>query len=188
MTTWREAWVHCSRGRRVWRVLPACLFAVSAWTQTPNSAPPRFQDYAVVEAWHGPPASLKLTTSSERLFRTKLTEAAKQPPNFAGHYRVVYWGCGSLCSAGALVDLKTGQVFPLPLAQPDGKGWNRWIECTTCFEGAGNDFHLDSRIMIVRCGLNYSERFDKNIPDTYYFLWEGDRFRQLLYVSGKAAV
>ena len=61
------------------------------------------------------------------------------------------------------------------------------MECTACFEGTDNEFHVDSRMMIVRCGLNYSERLQKNVPDTYYFLWEGDHFRQLLYVSGKAA-
>ena len=57
--------------------------------------------------------------------------------------------------------------------------------CSACFEGANDEFHIDSSLMIVRCGLNYSERLQKNIPDTYYFLWEQNRFRQLLYVLGK---
>jgi hypothetical protein len=106
------------------------------------------------------------------MFSTKLTEAAKEPPNFARHYRVTYWGCGSNCAAGA---------------KPSGTGWERWIECTACFDGANNEFHIDSRLMIVRCGLHFSERLQKNVPDMYYFLWEGNRFRRLLYVSGEAA-
>ena len=57
--------------------------------------------------------------------------------------------------------------------------------CTACFEGADDEFHLDSRLMIVRCGLNFSERLKKNIPDTYYFVLEDGRFRQLLFISGK---
>jgi hypothetical protein len=49
------------------------------------------------------------------------------------------------------------------------------------FEGPGNDeFHLDSRLMVARCGSEPS-----NTPDTYYFLWDGRRFRQLLFVAGK---
>jgi hypothetical protein len=45
-----------------------------------------------------------------------------------GHYRVVYWGCGSNCSAGALVDLETGHVFlyrwQSPTAEVGSAGWN----------------------------------------------------------------
>lgn len=107
---------------------------------------------------------LKLITRSERMFRTNLSNAAKEPPDFAGHYRIAYWGCGSNCSAGTMVDLKTGDIFPLPLAKPGGTGWNKCIMCTARFEGADDEFHPDSRLMIVR--------------------WEGNRFRQLLHVQG----
>ncbi len=43
---------------------------------------------------------------------------------------------------------------------------------------------LDSRLMIIRCGMNYSEELQKNLPDTYYFVWESNRFRQLLKIPG----
>ena len=149
--------------------------------------PPKFEDYPVSESWHATAAPVKLTTRSERMFRTNLTNAAKEPPNFAGHYRIAYWGCGSVCSAGALVDLQTGDAFPLPLAKPNGTGWEKWIMCTASFEGTGDEFHIESRLMIVRCGLNYSDRLQKNLPDTSYFLWENDRFRRILFVPGKVA-
>jgi hypothetical protein len=84
-----------------------------------------------------------------------------------------------------LLDLQTGDVYQLPLAKTNGRGWERWIMCTASFEGADDEFHIDSRLMIVRCGMNYSERLRKNVPDTYYFLWEADHFRQLVYISGK---
>jgi hypothetical protein len=169
-------------------ILVFVVFAVSATAQTTefNAAhPPRFEDLPVTESLSQPTAPLKLTNRSERMFRTQLTNAAKEPPNFAGHYRITYWGCGSNCAAGAMIDLQTGDVFPAPLAKSNGRGWERWIECAACFEGANDEFHLDSRLMIVRCGLNYSERLQKNITDTYYFLWEENRFRQLLHVPGK---
>jgi len=158
--------------------------AISMLAQRPSPVP-RFEDYPVAGSWHQVPALLKLTTRSERMFRTNLENAAKEPPNFAGHYRITYWGCGSLCSAGAMIDLQSGDVFPLPLARPDGTGWEKWITCAATFEGADDEFHIDSRLMIMRCGLNYSERMRKNVPDTYYFLLEGDRFRQLFHVQGK---
>ena len=34
-----------------------------------------------------------------------------QPPNFAGHYVLATWGCGTQCTQVAIVDLKTGFVY-----------------------------------------------------------------------------
>jgi len=161
-----------------------CTMVILTSAQGPGNFP-RFEDFPVTGSWGHARAILKLTTPSERMFRTNLENAAKEPPNFAGHYRIAYWGCGSNCSAGAMIDLQTGYVFPLPLAKAGGTGWERWIMCTAAFEGATDEFHPDSRLMIVRCGLNYSERMRKNVPDTYYFLLDGDRFRQLLRIQGK---
>ena len=114
-------------------VLLASVLAISASAQTPSSPqlqtvkhPPRFEDFPVTENWNQPPAPLKLTIHSERMFRTQLTNAAKEPPNFAGHCRITFWGCGSQCGAGAVVDLQTGSVFPPPLGA-HGNGWERWI-------------------------------------------------------------
>jgi hypothetical protein len=157
----------------------------SATVKYDANHPPRFEDFPVAEKWNQERASLKLSTGSERMFRTQLTNAAKEPPNFGGHYRITYWGCGSVCSAGALVDLHTGDAFPLPLAKPNGTGWEKWIMCTASFEGTGDEFHIDSRLMIVRCGMNFSESLKKNVPDLYYFVWENNRFRQLMFISGK---
>ena len=150
------------------------MLALSAAAQTPDSPtgkfdakhPPRFEDFPVTENWNPPPAPLKLTTRSERMFRTQLTNAQKEPPNFAGHYRMPYWGCGSVCAAAALVDLKTGDVIQPPLATPNATRWDRWIMCAASFEGTGDDFQVNSHLMIVRCGMNYSERLQKNIPDS----------------------
>jgi hypothetical protein len=166
----------------------AIVALASAQAQTPKYTaknPPRFQDFPVVEIWQGPPAPLKLITGSERMFKTKLTEATKQSASFAGHYTMAGWGCGSMCGAAAFIDLKTGDVYQPPLATPNGTGWDRWIMCPGLFEGTGDEFHVDSRLMIVRCGMNYSDRLQTNIPDTWYFVWEPNRFREVFFVSGK---
>src|SRR4051812_8631573 len=81
---------------------------------------PRFEDFPASESWSPPSAKLKLTDASERMFRTKLTDASRQPPNFNGHFRMTYWGCGSNCAAEALIDIQTGDLFPPPLAAPGG--------------------------------------------------------------------
>jgi hypothetical protein len=133
---------------------------------------PRFQDYPSAAVWHGSPARIKLVTPSEQMFRSRLTEAAHGPPNFAGHYSVTYWGCGPNCAAGAVIDLKTGSVYPVPLAGK-GEGWDRWISCPRAFDDSGDEFRPDSRLMIVRCA-----------QDVYYMLWNGKSFRELLRLHG----
>src|SRR5437763_571379 len=79
--------------------------------ESPQSVPPRFEDYPIREIWQGPPAPLKLTTRSDRMFKTQLTNTAKEPPNFAGRFRMAYWGCGPDCAAAALIHLRSGDVF-----------------------------------------------------------------------------
>jgi len=139
----------------------------------------------VRETWNGVSAPVKLASRSERMFRTNLTNAAKEPPNFAGHYRLMFWGCGSNCAAGALIDLETGEVSQPPQARPNASGWDRWIISAGMMEGAGIDFRIDSRLVVVRSGISYSERVNKNIPNVAYFLWEDNRFRRILFVLGE---
>jgi hypothetical protein len=118
------------------------------------------------------------------MFRTRLTEAGGQPPNFAGHYRITYWGCGSNCAASAVIDLQSGDVYP-PSLGGRGQGWDRWISCAGSFEGTGDWFRVDSRLVIVRCGLNFDQN-GKNRSDVYYVLWEGNKFRELLHLHTEA--
>lgn len=142
---------------------------------------PRFEDYAVQEAWSGPVAPVRLVTHSERMFRTNLTNAAKEAPNFEGHYRITFWGCGSVCSAGAMIDLKSGSVHPLP-QHVGSTGWGRWNDCAASFENTGTDFRLNSRLIVDRCGMNTDDN-GVNHPDTFYSVWEGTRFRLLAHVE-----
>jgi hypothetical protein len=46
-----------------------------------------------------------------RTYRTVLRQEITKGPNYAGHYRVAFWGCGTSCAVFAVVDLKTGRVI-----------------------------------------------------------------------------
>jgi hypothetical protein len=81
----------------------------------PNTAPP-FSAYAVRGTFVGPIAPVNLQSHPEAArFRTRLREAARNGPNFAGHYTVATWGCGaSDCLSLAIVDENTGRVYFAP--------------------------------------------------------------------------
>src|SRR6266849_397917 len=130
-----------------------CALAISTNAQE-NARPrlPRFEDYPVAEIWRGTPTPPKLTSRSERLYRTRLTDAAKELPNFAGHYRFTTWGCGSECISGAIIDLQSGNVY----SPPSPGDTAHFSVCQSAYEDSGVDFHLDSRMILLRCGLNYS--------------------------------
>ena len=75
---------------------------------------PRFEDYAVRETYSGPTHAPVLATKDAREFRTRLREAAEGKADFAGHYVVTLWGCGTGCVMGGIIDAKTGHVTMLP--------------------------------------------------------------------------
>ena len=84
--------------------------AFSAWARSQGA--PSFARYRVSDTTG--PARLAppiLDTRNKRLYRTMIREGAARGPNFAGHFTVVAWGCGSPCIEVAIVDARTGQVY-----------------------------------------------------------------------------
>ncbi len=63
-------------------------------------------------------------------YRTVITEQYNAlDVNFASHYVIVTWGCGSGCVTGAMVDTRDGFVYPMP----EDKEWG------------GNGTYIDSK-------------------------------------------
>ena len=74
---------------------------------------PRFEDYPA-QAYLGRQHAPILTTHLDRLYRTRIREAAHDGPNFAGHFAIAEWGCGTGCSGFVIVDLISGAVYDPP--------------------------------------------------------------------------
>jgi hypothetical protein len=73
--------------------------------------PPQFSDYAADTAFVGPIAELNFARDTAvRRFRTTLRDGVIGGPNFAGHFALVTWGCGTECQSYAIVDLVDGIV------------------------------------------------------------------------------
>ena len=52
--------------------------------------------------------------------RLAWVKAKKQKPNFAGHYVLDSYGCGTGCMGSAIVDLRSGVVYQAPFHEPTG--------------------------------------------------------------------
>lgn len=127
---------------------------------------PQFRDYPVAEAYIGPNAPLVLTRS-ERMFRTRLREAAREKPNFAGRYILTTWGCGTTCLMGAAIDAKTGRVYWLPGT----------ICCANPETYTDENFEpviarLNSKLLVLSGMINERE----STQGTHFYKFENGRF------------
>ncbi|MFP5390212.1 MAG: hypothetical protein ACLGI6_01515 [Gammaproteobacteria bacterium] len=90
-----------------------CVSGVMMASATVKAAP-TFADYPVVENKVKPATTVKLQSKQDRLFRTQLARAARQPANFAGHFVLANIGCGASCLLTAAIDRNSGRVSWLP--------------------------------------------------------------------------
>jgi len=134
--------------------------------------PPRFEDFPVVEEFHGKLTRVDLSSHpNARTFRTRLREGAQKGPNFAGHYALVDWGCGNECGTSLIIDLQTGKVYGLaePLSKPP-LGFSR-----------GVSFRLTSKLLIVDppCPKDYNPcvSFGMSEEPVRYYIMEKDGLR-----------
>lgn len=97
---------------------------------------PNFSQYKIQESEKmtekEKPAPVDLKSyEGARTYRTKLREGAKEGPNFAGHYTIVTYGCGTQCRESWVIDAKTGKIIDRFESSLESK------------------YELDSRLLIV---------------------------------------
>ena len=76
-----------------------------------KNAVPQFKDYPVKSVYTGQTAQLDLSDEGARMFRTRLRDALKEKPDFAGEYVITMWGCGASCRMYSFVNKRTGKLF-----------------------------------------------------------------------------
>ncbi|MBL4904606.1 MAG: hypothetical protein JKZ00_00955 [Flavobacteriaceae bacterium] len=70
-----------------------------------------FKEYTV-PVYQGILKEPDFTSNPEaKMFITRIKEGCKSGVNFAGHYTLIYWGCGTACQSGVIVDRKTGVIY-----------------------------------------------------------------------------
>lgn len=74
----------------------------------------------VYELYQGTPKPIDFSSFSEaKLYYTRITESVKKGANFAGHFRLATWGCGTDCFGWALVNLNSGKIISYETANPN---------------------------------------------------------------------
>jgi hypothetical protein len=124
--------------------------------------PYHFNDFTVsIDSGKHSPINWKSNPSTRR-FRTSIKDGVKRGVNFAGHYCIVEWGCGTQCQSWIIVDLLTGNIY-------DG--------ISTC---RGQDYRSDSRLIILDPpdGKNgeYSDNF---CMEPVVYEWKGNKLHRL---------
>ena len=76
-----------------------------------KNAVPQFKDYPVKSVYTGQTAQLDLSDEGARMFRTRLRDALKEKPDFAGEYVITMWGCGASCRMYSFVNKRTGKLL-----------------------------------------------------------------------------
>lgn len=128
-----------------------------------------FKNYPVQEIYKGKAATAKPLGARARKFKTRIKLGAKEGPNFAGHYTIVLWGCGSDCSGVAIVDAKTGQVFIDP----------ELLEITTKVsqDSPKIQFRLNSSLLVVEGYRSYGKISQPSAIGKWYYNWEDNRLK-----------
>ena len=122
-------------------------------------------------AYRGPIGRVDLSSPNVYQYRTRLQNGARQPPNFAGHYQLVQWGCGTECNTGAVIDALNGQVTFLPTVAMQG------MEAAMDAKFKAVEFRADSRLIVFSGRIN-----ETGVLGTHFDLWNGSGFQELLTV------
>ena len=110
---------------------------------------PRFEDYPATSVFSRPSATPVLTTKHQKLFQTMIRRAARKGPNFAGHYTIASWGCGSDCHDYAIVDDVTGYVWDFSFDYVARFAFPTSNHLVPFHFGQGISFRKNSRLLIV---------------------------------------
>jgi hypothetical protein len=95
-------------------------------------------------------------------FRTRIKQGEQQGSNFAGHYSIIQFGCGTGCSVVIMTDVETGVVYSFPLGGEE----NGRLELS---------FAPMSSLIVARWNVN----FDEAGCVEEQFVWRGSYFSKL---------
>jgi hypothetical protein len=161
-------------------VLPTALFLTFSSIGFAQSTTPTFTQYAArVEKIRNVRVNLK-SHKNANTYRTNLRNAAKQGVNFAGHYILTTWGCGTNCSVSAIIDARNGEVFFPDQLEGSGFGF-----CELPDDTEPIVYRADSRLLVLSGFKGGDLNLRAGRCGIYYLEWTGTNFKQVKFVEKK---
>lgn len=146
------------------------------YTIRPGAVPidaPKFDSFPAT-VYDGPNAKLNLRSDTEtRLFRTQLARWGKEQPNFAGHYILARWGCGTNCYSISIIDAKTGRIY-----HPAGLRSNTTDNIDDALVEKSLQFKTDSKLLVL-IGAPEEDMRRRGIS---YYVWEHNKMKRIKFI------
>ena len=117
-----------------------------------------------------------------RTFKTRLKEALRGGVNFAGHYIVAGWGCGTGCISGAIIDARNGNVYWLEQFNALGVG-----DVNGEYAEEPVAYRKNSRLLVITGSPGRAKDDDPDLPSgEYYYEWKANRLRLIKYIAKRS--
>jgi hypothetical protein len=170
-----------ARGKmRIKTVLLVTFFLAISSTVLAQSRTPTFNQYgAKVERTKNVRVNLK-SHKNANTYRTNLRNAAKEGVNFAGHYILTTWGCGTNCAVSAIIDARNGQVFFPDQLEGSGFGF-----CELPDDTEPLLYQANSRLLILSGFKGGDLNLTNGRCGVYYLEWTGKNFKQVQFDEKK---
>ena len=149
------------------------LSSVSVWGQ-------KTLTFSAYPAHIEPATARQINVASHpkaKTFRTNLKESLASGVNFAGHFILATWGCGTGCGQCALIDGKTGNVFFPPQLAGTTLGYGELSEKAEMLE-----HKKDSTLLILYGVPAGSKKYG-----IWYYEWMGKALKLIKFVAKKGS-
>ena len=144
----------------------SCDVILSEWKTT------HAEDAASKQLYTGEIAVVDFKSANHpQLDRLKngISKAVKEGANFAGHYAVVEWGCGSNCQEHAVVDVQSGKIITFGI--PSEAGLHFLPESNTIITNPQPNFPT---LADLKDSAFDDKAYWYNLPREYYVLEESE--------------
>jgi hypothetical protein len=153
------------------------LLTSAVFAQKGVAPAPTFAKYRV-KVTKAKPKPVNLRSHKEaRTFRTRLREANKRGVNFAGHYIIATWGCGTGCLYGAVINTLNGRVYFPGELKGVGAGFGELSDTDLL------QYRKNSRLLIVSGYTGGTAESDSPEYGVSYLLWQGTKFKRTKFVK-----
>ena len=121
------------------------------------------------------PAVPDVRIGQAHFYRTAIRQAAKNGPDFAGHYVIVQIGCGAATACLAIADTLTGRVFFPPKL---GAATALLVDTPDDEKFSTLNYRRSSRLLILVGTPNE----DPNTEGMSYYVWRANRLRLVRFI------